>query len=490
MNIGIFGRPNAGKSSLLNFLTGTQTAIVSDVPGTTTDPVSKRMEVPGVGICNFIDTAGLADGSSLSLLKDRKTVSRIQSLDAALLMIPYNSFILPSDSEICTQFKQNGIPFLVLLSKEDLFDEKKDIGPSVIGGSGKFTQSIELLNNPLNENIGVMQITECSVKDSACKERIFEFLAQVKNGSREYEEKPMFEGLVSAGDKVVLVCPVDSEAPAGRLILPQVMAIRQLLDLGAIVTVLQPEQLGAFMDDHSACVQGSVEAASESNICDSRKDRSDGHVPFTSATDSADTSRHGISLVVTDSQAFAKVAPLVPANVPLTSFSMLLARAKGPFEDYLAGMRFLESLGARTRDCADSHNCSSFIPRQEDLCGTKKQCELFCGIFRVLMLESCTHHSTCEDIGRVKIPAALTKYIKAHCAGVSDVQFTFVSSDNEIPSDVPFNLAVQCGGCVVTKRQLMSRLSILHHRGIPLVNYGMCLALCAGIWKRVGAIFQ
>ena len=446
MNIGIFGRPNAGKSSLLNFLTGTQTAIVSDVPGTTTDPVSKRMEVPGVGICNFIDTAGLADGSSLSLLKDEKTVSRIRSLDAALLMIPCGSSVLPSDSEICTQFKQNGIPYMVLLSKADLVDESKGIGTSVMKESGKCTQ-----------------ITECSIKASACKERIFAFLAQVRNSSSEYEEKPMFEGLVGPGDAVALICPVDSEAPAGRLILPQVMAIRQLLDLGAIVTVLQPEQLGAFMDDHSACVQGSVEAASESNICDSRKDRSDGHVPFTGATDSADTSRHGISLVVTDSQAFAKVAPLVPANVPLTSFSMLLARAKGPFEDYLAGMHFLESLNS-------GYSC--------------------CGTFKVLMLESCTHHSTCEDIGRVKIPAALTKYIKAQCAGVSDVQFTFVSSDNEIPSDVPFNLAVQCGGCVVTKRQLMSRLNILRQKGIPLVNYGMCLALCAGIWKRFGAIFQ
>ena len=122
MNIGIFGRPNAGKSSFLNFLTGTQTALVSDVPGTTTDPVSRRMEVPGVGICNFIDTAGLADGSSLSLLKDRKTVSRIQSLDAAFLMIPCGSSVLPSDSEICTQFKQNGIPYMVLLSKADLVD--------------------------------------------------------------------------------------------------------------------------------------------------------------------------------------------------------------------------------------------------------------------------------------------------------------------------------------------------------------------------------
>ena len=442
MNIGIFGRPNAGKSSLLNFLTGTQTAIVSDVPGTTTDPVSKRMEVPGVGICNFIDTAGLADGSLLSLLKDEKTVSRVQSLDAALLMIPCGSSVLPSDSEICTQFKQNGIPYIVLLSKADLVDERKDIGPSVIGEPWECTQ-----------------ITECSIKDSACKERIFEFLAEVKNSSKEYEEKLMFEGLVSPGDKVVLICPVDSEAPAGRLILPQVMAIRQLLDLGAIVTVLQPEQLGVFMDDHSACAQGLVEAAFVSNICDSRKDRSDGHVPFTGATDSADTSRRGISLVVTDSQAFAKVAPLVPSNVPLTSFSMLLARAKGPFEDYLAGMHFLESLNS-------GYSC--------------------CGTFKVLMLESCTHHSTCEDIGRVKIPAALTKYIKAHCASVSDIRFTFVSSDNEIPVDQQFNLAVQCGGCVVTKRQLMSRLNILRQKGIPLVNYGMCLALCAGIWKRVG----
>lgn len=446
MNIGIFGRPNAGKSSLLNFLTGTQTAIVSDVPGTTTDPVSKRMEIPGVGICNFIDTAGLADGSSLSLLKDEKTVSRIRSLDAALLMIPCGSSVLPSDSEICTQFKQNDIPYMVLLSKADLVDESKGVGPSALKELGEDTQ-----------------IAECSVKDSECKERILEFIAQVRNSSSEYEEKPMFEGLVGPGDEVALICPVDSEAPAGRLILPQVKAIRQLLDLGVIVTVLQPEQLGAFMDDHSACVQGSVEAASESNICDSRKDRSDGHVPFTSATDSAETSRREISLVVTDSQAFAKVAPLVPANVPLTSFSMLLARAKGPFEDYLAGIRFLESLNS---DCS----CS--------------------GTFRVLMLESCTHHSTCEDIGRVKIPAALTKYIKTHCAGVSDIRFTFVSSDNEIPSDVPFNLAVQCGGCVVTKRQLMSRLNILRQKGIPLVNYGMCLALCAGIWKRVGSMFQ
>ena len=457
MNIGIFGRPNAGKSSFLNFLTGTQTAIVSDVPGTTTDPVSKRMEVPGVGICNFIDTAGLADGSSLSLLKDEKTVSRIQSLDAALLMIPCGSSVLPSDSEICTQFKQNGIPYMVLLSKADLVDENKGVATSAMKDPGKCIQSNDLLNNSLNENIGAGQITECSIKDSAYKERIFEFLAEVKNSSREYEEKPMFKGLVGLGDRVALICPVDSEAPAGRLILPQVMAIRQLLDLGAIVTVLQPEQLGAFIDGHSfsSGVRNSVESNCSQDTCKKSDTVAESKTTIEQKPE--------LSLVVTDSQAFAKVAPLVPANVPLTSFSMLLARAKGPFEDYLAGMRFLESLNS-------DYSCS--------------------GTFRVLMLESCTHHSTCEDIGRVKIPAALTKYINAHCASVSDVQFTFVSSDNEIPSDVPFNLAVQCGGCVVTKRQLMSRLNILHRKGIPLVNYGMCLALCAGIWKRVGAIFQ
>ncbi len=440
MNIGIFGRPNAGKSSLLNFLTGTQTAIVSDVPGTTTDPVSKRMEVPGVGICNFIDTAGLADGSSLASLKDEKTLSKVLSLDAALLIIPYGSSALPSDSEICSLFRQNGIPFIILLSKADVYRN------SLSGG-----------HSPFKATEPSYVYTACSVKDPQVKERIFTFLAKSRLNSKEYEERPMFEGLVCAGDNVVLVCPIDSEAPAGRLILPQVMAIRQLLDIGAVVTVLRPEQLGAFIDGYSvsSCVRNSAESKCSQDTCEQSDNVAESNTTIAQKSE--------LSLVVTDSQAFAKVAPLVTADVPLTSFSMLLARAKGPFGDYLAGMRFLESLNS---DCS----CS--------------------GTFRVLMLESCTHHSTCEDIGRVKIPAALTKYIKAHCAGVSDVRFTFVSSDDDIPSETPFNLAVQCGGCVVTKRQLMSRLNILRQKGIPLVNYGMCLALCAGIWKRVGSIFQ
>lgn len=488
LNTGIFGRPNAGKSSLLNFLTGTQTAIVSDLPGTTADPVSKRMEVPEAGICNFIDTAGLSDGSSLASLKDEKTFSKLGGLDAALLMIPFGSPALPSDLEICSMLRRNGIPFMVLLSKADIYSNSisgdhftaKTGEPSCFYNAVKpnFPQNIDdgysCLESVLSLelSVDVAQIAECSIKDPQVKERIFAFLVKSRQNSKEYEERPMFEGLVRAGDNVALVCPIDSEAPAGRLILPQVMAIRQLLDLGAVVTVLQPEQLPAFFENCSAYCNAHKSAEYSCNDHE--------HCDCGDENDFLVEGSHRVSLVVTDSQAFARVAPIVPADVPLTSFSMLLARAKGPFEDYLAGMRFLESLDSRTL-----RSCRKTII--DEACGNGVAGE---GVFRVLMLESCTHHATCEDIGRVKIPAALTKYIKGHCSCIEDVQFMFVTSDDSIPESVPFDLAVQCGGCVVTKRQLMSRLKILRQRNIPLVNYGMCLALCAGIWKRVGAIFK
>ncbi len=524
LNTGIFGRPNAGKSSLLNFLTGTQTAIVSDLPGTTADPVSKRMEVPEAGICNFIDTAGLSDGSSLASLKDEKTFSKLGGLDAALLMIPFGSPALPSDLEICSMLRRNGIPFMVLLSKADIYSNSisGDHFTAETGEPSCFYNAVKP-NSPQNIDDGysclesvlslelsvdVAQIAECSIKDPQVKERIFAFLVKSRQNSKEYEERPMFEGLVRAGDNVALVCPIDSEAPAGRLILPQVMAIRQLLDLGAVVTVLQPEQLPAFFENCSAYCNAHKSAEYSCNDHE--------HCDCGDENDFLVEGSHRVSLVVTDSQAFARVAPIVPADVPLTSFSMLLARAKGPFEDYLAGMRFLESLDSRTlRSCrktiideacgitftkevcsktaADSACSKTF---QDEVCGITVSdkacgnCVAGEGVFRVLMLESCTHHATCEDIGRVKIPAALTKYIKGHCSCIEDVQFMFVTSDDSIPESVPFDLAVQCGGCVVTKRQLMSRLKILRQRNIPLVNYGMCLALCAGIWKRVGAIFK
>ena len=243
---------------------------------------------------------------------------------------------------------------------------------------------------------------------------------------RKNEEKTILHGLVNKGDKIVLVCPVDSEAPQGRLILPQVMAIRDVLDNGGVAVVLQPSELEQYL----------LESVGE-------KGGAAGNV----------------KLVVTDSQAFKEVAEIVDRveaeyavssgiggfKIPLTSFSILMARAKGPFDEYLKGIAAIDAL-------KDGDN--------------------------VLILESCTHHTTCEDIGRVKIPRGLQKYVGAK------LNFEFVSGLDEIPLDREYALAVQCGGCMVTRKQLCNRIMVLTEKRIPVVNYGMVLAHLSGIAQR------
>ena len=244
-------------------------------------------------------------------------------------------------------------------------------------------------------------------------------------------ERTIMQGLVERGDNFVLVCPIDSEAPAGRLILPQVMAIRDILDNNGTATVLQPEQLegylksvlpcGLFQDNQSA--NGSVE----------------GKLP--------------IKMVVTDSQAFRQVAQIVPQQVPLTSFSVLMARAKGSFQEYIKGVNEIDTL------------------KDGD---------------KVLVLESCTHHTSCDDIGRVKIPAMLQK--KCGCK----LQFTFISGLDELPpleELQTYSLVLQCGGCMVTRRQLSNRIRRVISAGVPVTNYGMCIAYVTGIFHRATALF-
>jgi len=425
-NIGIFGRANVGKSSLLNFLTGTEAAMVSDVAGTTADSVRKRMEIPGIGTCNFIDTAGIADGSSLEQLKQRSAGNAMKGVDAAIVVIDTASVtseasngvqfsLNPIDITIIENLKAEKTPILLFANQADRYPLSSDAAVSIRMQYGVDVEISSLVNSPGEDNL---------------KESIFSFIGRALKDNLEFEEKPMFHGLsvesggnlLSVGSTVVLVCPVDSEAPSGRLILPQVMAIRNLLDIKANAVVMQPEQLQDWLAQHPSP-----------------------------------------SLVVTDSQAFAKVSKIVPANIPLTSFSMLLARSKGPFSEYLKGMNFMESL----KGCMGQRHT-----------------------FEVLMLESCTHHASCEDIGRVKIPAALTNFIKSNCPDIKEVNFTFIPSLDPVPQERHFDLAVQCGGCMVTKRQLFSRLKPLHEAGTPVINYGMSLALCSGIWKRVGAIFK
>lgn len=402
-HIGIFGRRNVGKSSLINLLLGQDFAIVSDQAGTTTDPVKKRMEIPDVGPVQLIDTAGVDDVGEVGQKRVEKSLKLVDEVDLALLVFTGNIFG-KEEKDLLAQLKENEVPVVVV-------HNQSDITPLDCGVAGDLTN-----------------MYDCDVVEFSCKmedpqeqkdavEMLMAFI--VKGLLVQGGEKTIMQGLVEPGDNFVLVCPIDSEAPAGRLILPQVMAIRDILDQGGIATVLQPEQLGSYLK---------------------------GVLPDnSSSSDNPHASKKPVKMVITDSQAFKQVAEIVPESLPLTSFSVLMARAKGPFEEYVKGVEAVGKL-------KDGDN--------------------------VLVLESCTHHTSCEDIGRVKIPMMLQK--KAGCK----LNFTFVSGLDELPPLENFALALQCGGCMVTHRQLRNRIRRVVAAGVPVTNYGMCIASVTGIFKR------
>lgn len=395
-HIGIFGKRNVGKSSLINILLGQEVAIVSDTPGTTTDPVKKRMEIPDIGPVQLIDTAGFDDGGEVGLKRVEKTMKVIEEIDMALLVFSGNVFG-KEEKDVLARLKEFDVPVVVV-------HNQSDITPLDCGVAGD-------LNN----------MYDCDVVEFSCKmpdagqqrEAVDMLMAFIVKGLLlSGGERTIMEGLVEPGDNFVLVCPIDSEAPAGRLILPQVMAIRDVLDNGGIATVLQPEQLEGYL-----------------------------------------VTKAPVKMVVTDSQAFRQVSQIVPENIPLTSFSVLMARAKGPFEEYMKGVKAIETL------------------KDGD---------------KVLVLESCTHHTSCEDIGRVKIPAMLQK--KCGCK----LQFTFISGLDQLPPHEQLSdyaLALQCGGCMVTRRQLANRIRRVVAAGVPVTNYGMCIAWVTGIFQRATALF-
>ena len=395
-HIGIFGKRNVGKSSLINILLGQEVAIVSDTPGTTTDPVKKRMEIPDIGPVQLIDTAGFDDGGEVGLKRVEKTMKVIEEIDMALLVFSGNVFG-KEEKDVLARLKEFDVPVVVV-------HNQSDITPLDCGVAGD-------LNN----------MYDCDVVEFSCKmpspeeqrEAVDMLMAFIVKGLLlSGGERTIMEGLVDPGDNFVLVCPIDSEAPAGRLILPQVMAIRDVLDNGGIATVLQPEQLEGYL-----------------------------------------VTKAPVKMVVTDSQAFRQVSQIVPENIPLTSFSVLMARAKGPFEEYMKGVKAIETL------------------KDGD---------------KVLVLESCTHHTSCEDIGRVKIPAMLQK--KCGCK----LQFTFISGLDQLPPHEQLSdyaLALQCGGCMVTRRQLANRIRRVVAAGVPVTNYGMCIAYVTGIFSRATALF-
>ena len=365
--IGFFGRRNVGKSTMINWLTGQQIAIVSDTAGTTTDPVRKSMEIGGIGPVVLIDTAGIDDEGELGALRVEKSMAALAEVDLALLLYTEGAWGDPEE-RVERWCKEHGTPMLKVLTKSETIDKDQLIS----------------------------QIQE-ALPESA------------------YRGRSLLGDVVSSGDTVVLVTPIDSSAPEGRMILPQVQVLRDLMDLHAMAYFCQPEELTSTLASLKETPQ----------------------------------------LVVTDSQVFHAVATTVPEEIPLTSFSVVLARQKGLFQEYLEG--------------------------------TKKIGDLIDGD-RVLLLESCTHNVTCEDIGRVKLPALLQK------ATGKKLQFDILAGNDTLSPFTshlsPYALVIQCGGCVITAQQVKARLLPALEAGIPVSNYGLALAWCNGIFDRATKIFR
>lgn len=390
LHIGIFGRRNTGKSTLINWLTGQEVSLVSSMPGTTTDPVKKSLEIPGIGAVVLIDTAGIDDLGELGSQRIRRSQEVISKVDCALLLIAGNQFG-EYEVQLIAQFKELNVPYLILHNKNDI-DKIATITETVI----RHHSSAEII--------------DMHTGDDTYREVVLEALKRIIPDTKQGNNS-LIGDLVKPGEVVLMITPIDSEAPEGRLILPQNQAIRDALDHDCITVVLKETELKNFMDK--------------------------GIKP---------------ALAITDSQLFGEVAQLLPEEIPLTSFSILFARQKGDFASFLRGTPHISKL------------------KEGD---------------HILLLESCTHHSSCDDIGRVKIPRLLQAFT-GHV-----LHFTVVSGLSSLPADIrKYALVIQCGGCMVTRRQLINRLRPFIDAGIPVTNYGMTLAYMNGIFERATAMLS
>ncbi len=389
-HIGIFGRRNNGKSSLINALTGQDIAIVSEIAGTTTDPVKKSIEIAGIGPAVLIDTAGIDDTGDLGFKRVGKTRDVLKIIDLAILVISANQFDEP-ENRLVQDFGANDLPWLIVHNKSD----KEEITPEfltmirqkcavpVIDFSALHPLNLEKLTNLIGETIP----------------------------PTAYKKQPLVGDLISYGDVVMLITPIDIEAPEGRMILPQVQVIRDVLDHDGIAVVCKEREVDAFLAKMNP-------------------------KPV---------------LVITDSQVFPKADAAIPKEIPLTSFSIVLARQKGDFPNYLKGTPHLSQL------------------RNGD---------------RLLILESCTHHVSCDDIGRVKIPRWLANF------SGKKLEFDIVAGLNTISRPITdYAMVIQCGGCMITRKQIINRLKPAIDAGIPVTNYGMAIAYIHGIYNRAIAPF-
>lgn len=380
VHIGFFGRRNAGKSSVVNAVTGQELAVVSDTKGTTTDPVLKSMELLPLGPVVMIDTPGYDDEGSLGALRVKKTRQVLNKTDIAVLVVDAQEGIGVCEEELLSLFEEKDIPYLVVLNKSDLLEkypahESEKLYVSAVEGTGI---------RELKERLGSLAPKE--------------------------GENRLVADLISEGDFVVLVTPIDSAAPKGRMILPQQQVIRDVIDAGAVAVVVKETELKETLADL-------------------------GKIP---------------SLVVTDSQAFGRVSEDTPVSVPLTSFSILMARYKGILDYTVPGAAALDYL--------------------ED--GDQ-----------ILIAEGCTHHRQCEDIGTVKLPRWIQEYTK------KNLSFSFCSG-TEFPEDLsPYAVVLHCGGCMLNEREVRYRMKCAADQGIPMTNYGVAIAHIHGILRRSISMF-
>lgn len=385
VHISFFGKRNAGKSSVINAVTGQDLAIVSSVMGTTTDPVYKTMELLPLGPIMVIDTPGIDDEGELGALRVRKSYQVLNKTDIAILVIDSTAGKDEEELELIHRFHKKGIPYLIVYNKIDLLSTEKikDLAMSVRAG--------EVL---------------VSASDGMNIQELKEKIASLK--PEDTHKYPLIQDLIEPLDLVILVVPIDKAAPKGRLILPQQQTIRDILERGALSLVVRDTELKSTLDHFLA--QG---------VCP--------------------------KLVVTDSQAFARVSKAVPENITLTSFSILFSRYKGELEIQLKGIAALSSI--------------------ED--GD-----------RILIAEGCTHHRQCGDIGTCKMPEWIRNY-----TGKKPV-FEFTSG-TEFPDDVSsYKMVVHCGGCMLNEREMKYRIACCQDQGVPITNYGILIAQVTGILKR------
>lgn len=406
VHIGFFGRCNAGKSTLINMLTDQPVSLVSEVAGTTTDPVSKSMEILPLGPVVITDTAGIDDTSELGALRIEKSEEIIKKINLAVYVLRNDEAPTADDMMWLNKLKQNNVPIALFINEINAFDSES-------------THDNDSNGNDTNPNyvdaypdLSAIATVVGSTDFTSNRDRLA--LLDLLGGLTPLDvegEQSLLQGLVDSGDAIILVCPIDSAAPKGRLILPQVQTIREILDHKGLALVCQTEELPIMLSKLS------------------QKPK----------------------LVITDSQAFEAVNALTPADIPLTSFSILMARFKGKLQDLVTGVKALNNLKPGAR---------------------------------VLISEGCTHRRQCDDIGTVKIPMWLKK--KGH----TDLQLEFTSG-GAFPKDVSgYDLIIHCGACMLTRREVLRRIDCAVVQGTPIVNYGVLIASLHGILERAISPFM